>query len=185
MNRYIAIAAALIPAQAFAAEGAFLDLDNTDFVVTLGFAIFIGILLYYKIPSTLLGMLDNRAEGIKADLAEARELREEAQTLLASYERKQKDVQAQADRIVENARAEAEANAEKAKAELATSVERRLAAAKDQIAQAEDDAKRQIRSRAVDVAIAAARQVLAEQMDASRRNTTIDESIETVRAKLH
>ena len=185
MIRSIATVAALIPAQAFAAEGAFLDLDNTNFVVTLGFVIFVGILLYYQIPSTVLSMLDKRAEGVKADLAEARELREEAQTLLASYERKQKDVQAEADRIVENAKSEAEAQAEKAQQELKESVERRLTAAKDQIAQAEDDAKRRIRNRAVEVAVAAAREVLAEQMDSTRRNATIDQSIETVRTKLH
>ena len=185
MIRSLPLMAALLPMPALAAEGAFLDLDNTNFVVTLGFAIFVGVLIYFKIPGTLMSMLDKRAESIKADLAEARELREEAQSLLASYERKQKEVQAQADRIVENAKAEAEAEAERAQKELEQSVERRLAAAKDQIAQAEDDAKRRVRSRAVEVAVAAAREVLAEQMDKSRRDETISQSIETVRAKLH
>ena len=160
-------------------------MNNTDFVVLCGFIVFIGILLYYKVPSTLLSMLDKRANGIKSDLAEARELREEAQTLLASYERKQKEVQAQADRIVASARDEAKAQSEQAKRDLDQSVERRLAAAKDQIAQAEDDAKRRVRNQAVEVAVAAARDVLREQMDANRSATLIDQSIDTVGRKLH
>ena len=77
------------------------------------------------------GMLDQRAVGIQSEIDEARALREEAQTLLASYERKQKDVQAQADRIVAAAKDEANAAAAQAREDLAESIERRLAAAED------------------------------------------------------
>ena len=97
----------------------------------------------------LAGMLDKRADGIRTDLDEARGLREEAQALLASYERKQREVQDQADRIVAQARAEAEAAAEQAKADLRQSIDRRLAAAEDQIASAEAAAVREVRDRAV------------------------------------
>ncbi|WP_375261431.1 F0F1 ATP synthase subunit B [Palleronia sp.] len=185
MRRILTAAALAVPAPALAATGPFFSLNNTNFVVWLGFLVFVGILLYYRVPSTLVKMLDNRAEGIRSDLAEARELREEAQTLLASYERKQKEVQDQADRIVASAREEARAQGEQAKRDLDRSVERRLAAAKDQIAQAEDDAKRSVRNEAVEVAVAAARKVLSEQMDTARSATLIDQSIDTVGRKLH
>ena len=185
MMRKFSMLAVLIPAPAMAADGPFLSLNNTDFVVLLGFLLFIGVLIYFRVPTTLLGMLDKRAEGIRADLAEARELREEAQSLLASYERKQKDVQNQADRIVEAAKEDAKANAEKAKKDMEQSIERRLQAAKEQIASAEDDAVRNVRNQAVSVAIAAARDVLGQKMDPSRQNKLIDESIQTVDAKLH
>lgn len=183
--RMAVLIAAAVPAPALAATGPFFSLDNTDFVVSLGFLIFVGVLIYYKIPRTLMGMLDKRAEGIKADLAEARELREEAQTLLASYERKQKEVRSQADRIVASAKEDAEAHAQKAREDLKQSVERRLQAAREQIAQAEDDAKRRVRNRAVEVAVAAARDVLKTQMDGSRQAGLVDSSIETVREKMH
>lgn len=181
----ILLAALLAPTAALAAEGAFISLNNTDFVVTLGFLVFVGFLIYMRVPGQLLGMLDKRAENIKSDLAEAREMREEAQSLLASYERKQKEVQEQADRIVEQAKAEAQANAEQAKKDLERSVERRLDAAREQIQQAEDDAVRQVRNRAVTVAVAAAREALSEQMDGARRAQLVDRSIETVGQKLH
>jgi hypothetical protein len=64
------------------------------------------------------GMLDKRADGIKSELDEARALREEAQTLLASYERKQREVAEQSERIVAQARTDAESAAEAAKADL-------------------------------------------------------------------
>lgn len=185
MRMLILLSLALAPVPAFAAEGPFFSLNNTDFVVLLGFIVFLGVLVYFRVPTTLAAMLDKRAEGIRSDLAEARELREEAQSLLASYERKHKDVQNQADRIVASAREEAKANAEKAKADLDRSIERRLQAAKDQIASAEEQAVRDVRDRAISVAVAAARDVLQQKMDPSRQNALIDESIQTVDSKLH
>ena len=84
---------ALIASPALAATGKpFFSLSNTDFVVSIGFLVFIGIILYYKVPAKITGMLDARAAQIKAELEEARNLRDEAKALLASYERKQKEV---------------------------------------------------------------------------------------------
>ncbi|WP_099827129.1 F0F1 ATP synthase subunit B [Oceaniglobus indicus] len=170
---------------ALAASGPFLSLRNTDFVVLIAFILFIAVLVYFKVPRILLGMLDKRATGIRADLDDARALREEAQALLASYERKQQEVQEQADRIVASARAEAQAASEKAKSDLDISIQRRLKAAEDQIESAQSDAIRDVRNRAIQVAIAAAADVLAKDMNAARANALIDESIKTVEAKLH
>jgi len=170
---------------ALAAEGAFVSLSNTDFVVLIAFVIFIGVLVYYKVPGLIMGKLDERAERIKSDLDEARAIREEAQSLLASYERQQKDAQAQADRIVAQAKDEANEAAKEAKADIQRSVERRLQAAEDQIASAEARAVRDIRDQAVSVAIAASRDVIAKQMTTEDRNASIDAAIDEVGAKLH
>ena len=91
----------------FAASGPFISLSNTNFVVLLAFLLFVGLLIYLKVPGKLNGMLDERAKGIQSELDEARSLREEAQSILAEYERKQKEVQNQADQIVANAKEEA------------------------------------------------------------------------------
>ncbi|MEO1321074.1 MAG: hypothetical protein AAFV30_10975, partial [Pseudomonadota bacterium] len=122
------------------ATGPFFSLNNTDFVVLLGFLAFAGILLYFKVPALLTGMLDKRAETIRTELDEARALREEAQTVLASFERKQKEVAEQAASIVTAAKTEAETALVQAKADLEVTMARRLAAAKDQIASAEQSA---------------------------------------------
>jgi len=167
----------------FSAE--FYSLSNTDFIVLIGFIVFVGILLYFKVPAAIGKMLDDRAQGIQSDLDEARKLREEAQALLASYERKQKEVQGQADRIVSKARDEAETAAEAAKADIETSVARRLAAAEDQIASAEAAARSEIQTRAVNVAVAAAREVVAKKLEATDQDALIDASIAEVDARLH
>ena len=185
--RYGLIAALTLAASpAFAAgDKPFFSLGNTDFIVSLAFLVFVGILLYYKVPSLVGKMLDERAAGIRSDLDEARSLRDEAKALLASYERKQKEVQAQADRIVANAKDEAAKAAESAKAEIETSVSRRLAGAEEQIAAAQAAAVKDIRNKAVTVAVAAAKDLIAEQMDAKAANALIDDAIDQVGAKLH
>ncbi|MDR9426686.1 MAG: F0F1 ATP synthase subunit B [Salibaculum sp.] len=188
MNRLIATSALALagsPALAASGEYGFFSLNNTDFIVLLGFIVFIGVLIYFKVPGRLSKMLDDRAAGIQSELDEAKALREEAQTLLASYERKQKEVQAQADRIIETAREEAKTSANQAKEDIKASVARRLAAAEEQIESAKDAALRDVQAQAVDVAISAARDVIAKQTDADSANKRIDDSIAEVGAKLH
>jgi F-type H+-transporting ATPase subunit b len=170
---------------AFAAKGPFFSLGNTDFVVLLGLLVFIAILVYYKVPGLVAGMLDSRAAGIRTEIEEARKLREDAQTLLASYERKHKEVQEQADRIVSAARDEAVAAGEQARADLAKSVERRLAAAQEQIGSAQAAAIREVRDQAIVIAIAVSRDIIAKQMTAAEGNQLIDDGIAQVDAKLH
>lgn len=182
--------ATLAAAPAFAASSNpfssyFWDLKNTNLIVLLGFVLFVIVLFYFKVPSMIGAMLDKRAEGIKSDLDEARALREEAQTLLASYERKQKEVQEQADRIVAHAKEEAAAAGEQAKEDLKATIARRLKSAEEQIESAEAQAVRQVRDQAVSIAVAAANTVIAKQMTAAEGNKLIDAAIGEVEAKLH
>lgn len=187
MQRIMTIAAAtLMASPAFAAgDKPFFSLANTDFVVTIGFLVFIGVLLYFKVPPLLLGMLDKRAEGIRSELDEAKALREEAQALLASYERRQREVQEQADRIIAHAKDEAVLAGEQAQADLEKSIARRLAAAEDQIASAQAGAVKEVRDRAIAVAIRAARDVVAKQMTAKDAEKSINDAIAEVGQKLH
>lgn len=181
----LSILLALAATPAAAATGPFFSLSNTNFIVLIAFLVFVGILVYAGVPAKITGLLDARATQIKADLEEARALREEAKTILASYERKQKEVQAQSDRIVANAREEAMAAAEQAKADLQLSITRRVAAAEEQIASAEASAVRAVRERAVAVAVAAAGDVLSRQMTAEAAAASIDAAIAQVDARLH
>lgn len=168
-----------------AGDKPFFSLANTDFVVTIAFAIFVGLLLYFKVPGLVGGMLDKRADSIKGELDEAKALREEAQSLLASYERKQKEVQEQSARIVAAAKEEATNAATAAKDDIAKSITRRLAAAEEQIASAEASAVKEVRDQAIAVAVGAAKDVIAKQMDAKSAGAMIDDSIATVAEKLH
>ncbi len=186
MRLTLATLFALAASPALAAgDKPFFSLGNTDFVVTIAFLIFVGILLYYKVPGLVGGMLDKRADSIKSELDEAKALREEAQSLLATYERKQKEVQEQADRIVASAKEEATNAAAAAKDDIAASITRRLAAAEEQIASAQASAVKDVRDQAIAVAVGAAKDVMAKQMDAKAAGGLIDDAIATVGEKLH
>lgn len=190
MRLTLALLAALAATPAAAAtknvfSSEFYKLSNTDFIVLLAFIVFIGVLVYFKVPGILMGMLDKRAKDIRSELDEARALREEAQTLLASYERKQREVQEQADRIVAQARESAKESAEQAKADLERSIERRVQAAQDQIASAEASAVKQVRDEAARVAVAAAGDVIRNRMSDAKADSLIDDAIRTVKTKLH
>lgn len=163
----------------------FWKLSNTDLIVLIAFFLFIGILFYFKVPGMLGKMLDDRASGIQSELDEARALKEEAQALLASYERKHAEVQEQADRIVAQAKEDAERAAQEARAALETSITRRIAAAEDQIASAEASAVKDVRDQAAIIAVSAARDIIAGQMNAAQSNGLIDSAIAEVDAKLH
>ena len=185
MTRLSVILFTLMASPALAASGPFFSLYNTNFVVTIAFVCFVSVVLYLGVPKMLAKMLDARADGIRAELEEARSLREEAKALLASYEKKQTEVQAQADRILEAARVEAAAAAEQAKADIVTSVARRLVAAEEQIASAEAAAVKEGRDQAIVVAVGAARDIIASQMTADDGNSLIDDAIAQVGAKLN
>ena len=182
--RLTALVAVLAASPALAATGPFFSLRNTDFIVLLSFLGFIGVLVYFKVPGLIGGLLDKRAEGIRNDLDEARRLREEAQEIYASYERRSREVKTQADQIVANAKREAEAQAATAREDLSRSIDRRLQAAQDQIASAENDAVRAVRDRAVAASIAAA-EILAGQVRAGQRSAGIDDAIEDVARRLN
>ncbi len=190
MTRLLTLAAILTASPALAAtknvfSSEFYSLANTDFIVLVSFLLFLGVLVYFKVPSRLAELLDKRAAGIRSELEEARALRDEAQTLLASYERKQREVQEQADRIVAAARDNATEAAELAKKDLAASIERRVQSAQGQIASAEAAAIKQVRDEAARIAVKAAGEAIQQKMSAGKAASLIDDAIGVVRAKLH
>lgn len=158
---------------------------NSTFTVGVAFVLFLALLWYYGVHKLIARQLDGRAVRIRAELDEARQLREEAQELFAEFERKQKQVAGQADEIIAHARTEAEAAAERAKADIQVSIQRRLKAADEQIALAESNAIREVKDRAVVIAIAAAADVLRDRLGEDRQRSLVDAAIEDVSQRLH
>lgn len=160
-------------------------LHDSYFVVAIAFFCFIGVLLWLKVPAKLAEMLDKRIAAIRQELDDARRLREEAQALLASFERKQKDVEGQVADIKAHARLEAEEAARVAQEQIRESVARRIKAAEEQIQAAEKAAIREVRERAAAIAVAAAADVLSGAMTDEQRARMTDESIAKVGGLLH
>lgn len=159
-------------------------LDNS-FWATVALVIFLGIVIYLKVPGMIARSLDERAAKIRNELEEARKLREEAQQLLAEYEQKRKESESEAAEIVAAAKREAKLLAEEAKVKTEEYVARRTALAEQKIAQAERDAIAEVRSSAVDLAVDAARKILGDKVDAKTAGTLFKSSLEAVKTKLN
>src|SRR5262245_65083166 len=135
-------------------------LQMAEFWVAVAFLAFLASLAYYKVPRLLAKALDDRAAAIRSELDEARRLREEAQALLADYQKKHRNAGQEAEAIVEQARREAEAFAAETRQSLAETLKRRGEHAEERIARAEAEAVDEVRTTAVDMAIAAAEKIL-------------------------
>lgn len=137
-------------------------LQDTSFWAMLGVVIFFGILVWAKVPGIIAKQLDTRADKIRNDLDDARRMREEAQELLASFQRKQREAEAEAEAIIEQAKSDAKHLREAARTELAARLERRTALAEQRIAQAEAHAVAEVKALAADLATDAAARLIAE-----------------------
>jgi F-type H+-transporting ATPase subunit b len=158
---------------------------DATFFAFVGLLIFLGIVVYMKVPGTIAASLDKRADAIRNELSEAKRMREEAQALLADYQRKAKEAESEAESIVSEAKAEARRMTEETNKALAEMIERRTKAAEVKIAQAETQAVAEVRSIAADVAISAARSVLTSKVAGSTADALIAKGIADVKAKLN
>ena len=158
---------------------------TAEFWVLVSFVAFLAILVYYKVPGLIAKALDDRAAAIRKELDEARRLREEAQALLADYQRKHRNAGQEAEAIVEQARREADAFASETRKALADTVKRRGQQAEERIARAEAEAVDEVRAAAVDMAMAAAEQILREQASGAAGQALIDDSIRGLKGRLN
>lgn len=146
--------------------------------------IFCGIVIWQKVPAMIGSMLDERAADITKELDDARRMREEAQSLLAEYQRKRKNAEAEAQDIVTQAKAEAERLTAETAQSLEDMIERRTKAADTKIQQAEAQAVAEVRAVAADVAVSAAEKVLGKAAQDGASAKLMDEAIAEVKDRL-
>ena len=153
--------------------------------VAIGFVVFVAMLLSIGVHRTIGKALDDRSARIKAELDEARKLRDEAAGLLAEYQRKRSEAEGEAQEIVSGARAEAERLAVEAKARIEEFVSRRTTMAETKIAQAEAQAAADVRAAAAEAAVAAAEKILRQEAKGDLASRLIARGIEDVGKKLN
>ena len=129
--------------------------------------------------------LDLRREKIRARIDEAERLCAEAQDMLASYQKKQREALNEAKAIVAHAKAEAERLAAQSAKDLDELLKRREQQAVDRIAQAEAEALREVRNTAVDIAVAATRKLIADNLPADKAAALVDAAIKDLPTRLH
>ena len=153
--------------------------------VAVAFVILMAVFAYVGVHRTLLTALDHRAERIKAELDEARALKDDAAKLLAEYKAKRASAEREAAEIIANAKADAERIAVEAKAKMEDFVARRTKTAESKIALAEAQALADVRSAAANAAVAAASTILSQSVKGSVADDLLTKGIAEVRAKLN
>ena len=158
---------------------------DPTFWVGVSFVAFMGGMAYLKLHKKIAGGLDARAERIKKELEEARILKEEAQSLLAQFQRRQRDAAKEAEAISKQAADEAKVMADEARANVEVMIERRTQLAADRIVQAEANAVKEVRRAAVEVATSAARAVIEKELSREGRAELVDKAIGELDKQLH
>ncbi|MEL6920071.1 MAG: F0F1 ATP synthase subunit B [Pseudomonadota bacterium] len=151
----------------------------------IGLIIFLALIVYLKVPGFITKALDDRADKIRNELEEARRLREEAQQMLAEYQRKRQDAEKEAEEIVTAAKREADQIGIEAKEKTEEYITRRTAMAEQKIAQAEADAVNEVRNASVDVAIEAATKLLGSKVTAKTAGDLFKDSLSQVKSNLN
>ena len=149
-----------------------------------GLVIFIGLLIYLKVPGMALAALDDRGAKIQAQLDEATKLREEAERLLADIKAQREAAEHHADEIVALAQEEAARLAEDSKAKLEETIKRRAEMAERRIALAETQAAAEVKAAAADLAAQAAEAVLAARLAAAKSDPLVDAAVALIPSKL-
>lgn len=158
---------------------------DATFWALVGLILFFVLIAWMGVPGKITAALDSRAVKIRADLEEARKLREEAQALLADYQRRRHEAEAEADAIVAEARAEAEQLTLETTRSLEELIARRTKSAEDKIAQAEAHAIAEVKAKAADLAVAAAERMLVAKVTGSVAEGLTAKSIEQVKTGLN
>ena len=160
-------------------------LGDAEFWVAVAFVLFVAGMGYLGVHKMVAKSLDERADKIKAELDEARKLKDEAALLLAEYQRKRQQAEAEAQDIIAGAKAEADRLAIEAKAKIEEFIARRTKMAETKIAQAEAQATADVRAAAADAAIAAAEKILTQETKGQLAGELIAKGIDDVRKKLN
>jgi F-type H+-transporting ATPase subunit b len=153
--------------------------------VAIAFILFVGVLIYYKIPGLLTKALDQRSDAIARELEEARKLRTEAESLLADYKQRAENAQKEAQEILAQAERESAAYAKESRASFDEMIARRLNVAEQKIKFEEEKARKQIRSQAAELAVAAAEQLIEQKVTGNVAESTITASLDRIKKRLH
>ena len=158
---------------------------DPTFWVAIAFLLFIALLVFFKLPSTIADALDSRAVKIKNDLDEAEDLLKKAQDLLATYQKKQRDAADDAMAIKLSAEKEAERLTVEGEERLIAQLQRREDLIIERIAQAEAKALSDLKARTADIAIDATQEILATMVSPSKSDEMLNEAISSLSKRLN
>ncbi len=157
-----------------------ISLENTDFVVLISFLIFLGVLVYFKVPSIVGAFLDKRSDDIKNEIEKASEILEEAKKILSSIEADHIITSKTIGQMIQTAKSRAVDDEEKAKKNIEELIRNKLISAEGQVKSNERKILEDIEGRAIDLSIEKVRMKLSTSFSNSDYNNQFDESIHSI-----
>ena len=175
------LAFALSPGAGYAAGSKkMISLDNTDFVVLISFLIFVGVLVYFKVPAIIASFLDKRAEDIQNEIEKASEILEEAKEILSSIEADHIRTSETIEKMVMTAKDRAGEEEEKAKKHIEELMKSKLLSAEGQVRSSERKILEEIEARAIDLSIEKVREKLSKSLSGNDYDKHFDSSIKSI-----
>ena len=175
------LAFALSPGAGYAAGSKkMISLDNTDFVVLISFLIFVGVLVYFRVPAIIASFLDKRAEDIQNEIEKASEILEEAKEILSSIEADHIRTSETIEKMVITAKDRAEEEEEKAKKHIEELMKSKLLSAEGQVRSNERKILEEIEARAIDLSIEKVREKLSKSLSGNDYEKHFDSSIQSI-----
>ena len=156
------------------------SLDNTDFVVLISFLIFVGILIYFKVPSIVAAFLDKRSNDIHSEIKKASKILEEAKKILSSIETDHIKTTETIQQMLKSAKDRSLDEEEKAKKYIEELMKNKLLSAEGQVNSSERKILEEIEKRAIDLSIEKVRVILSKGMSESDYEKYFDTSIKSV-----
>ena len=138
---------------------------DATFWVAVSFVLFVGVLLYFKVPQKIFMTLDESINKIKKDVEEAEKLKEEAKNILSDYEAKLDKSKVEIDLMIKNAQKESESNIIKINDQFHKIFENRKKMAEEKIKQMKLQATKDIKNYSVKVAIIALEKIIKNSID--------------------
>ena len=157
-----------------------ISLNNTDFVVLISFLIFVGVLVYFKVPSIVGAFLDKRSNDIQNEIERAGEILEEAKKILSSIEADHIKTSETIGQMVQSAKSRAGDDEEKAKKNIEELMRNKLISAEGQVLSSERKILEEIEGRAIDLSIEKVRMKLSKSLSSSDYNNQFDLSIKSI-----
>ena len=156
------------------------SLDNTDFVVLISFLLFVGVLIYFKVPSIIATFLDKRSNDIQDEIKRASEILEEAKKILSSVEADHIRNSETIEKMVASTKDRAVEEEDKAKKYIEELMKNRLNSAEGQVKSSERKIYEEIERRAIDLSIEKVRVKLSESLSSSDYDKHFDTSVKSI-----
>ena len=156
------------------------SLNNTDFVVLISFLLFVGVLIYFKVPSIIGAFLDKRSDDIRNEIERASEILEEAKKILSSIESDHIKTTTTIEQMVATAKARAGEEEEKSKKIIEELIKNKLISAEAQVNSNERKILEEIEQRAIDLSIEKVRVRLSKSLSVGDYARYFDSSVKSV-----